>query len=436
MSHLKEFHPLEYDIIGFDLDGTLLRFNLNNMVPLVYELLVKYLVERNYPPVFLEKNFDGDFLQKGLILDAERGNLLKLAVNGEILKAAHGTRFLRADEIEEIYGTTNTWDVAQDYIKDPLAAWNGPLSKKIRALVDYFNIAAFLVFAQAVDILDEKEDTPNKNNGLRKTDYSNVWPDILSGLVNLYSRNNFSNGESGYFKALKENPEKYILKTDHKVIQHLEDLRFAGKAVYLLTGSNIDFANFTASYALGTNWRDLFHCVISFALKPGFFYMQRNFLQNDNLVEIPCSEIALQDDLLSKGNSFSQGNWQQLKESLCKHILSIDVSDAHCLYFGDNLLQDVYAPYTKASMDSIAICEELLEYENGYEYRPIVHSSSWGSYFCVNEKFTLWSGIIANCSQLCIPNMDAIVDVPHQEKFLSRDVQRYASNLSNGQLVH
>ncbi|XP_013104213.2 5'-nucleotidase domain-containing protein 1 [Stomoxys calcitrans] len=433
MLNLKDFCISDYDVIGFDLDGTLLRYNLNNMVPLEYELLVKYLMEKKYPRVLLDKQFDSDFIQKGLIVDAERGNLIKLAADGEILKATHGTRFLSSAEIEDVYGKSRKWDIAQDYINDPLSAWNGPVSEKLRTLLDYFDIAASLVFAQAVDALDETVYT--NTNVLQKNDYK-VWPDILSGLIQMYSRDHFASGTSAYFEALKQNPEKYLFKTDQQVIQLLRELRSSGKALYLLTGSNIDFANFTASYALGPNWRDLFNCVVSFAKKPGFFFMQRSFLQNNNLSEVPNSEMPLQDDLLAKGKSFSQGNWEQLNESLCKHVLCKDVNKtSRSLYVGDNLIQDVYAPYTKASMDAIAISEEMFENKSSYEYYKIIQSSSWGSYFNLNGRPTLWFSVIENYSKLCISQMDVIANVPVKEKIQCGNQHGFFPNVPNGQLV-
>ncbi|XP_061391528.1 5'-nucleotidase domain-containing protein 1 [Musca vetustissima] len=423
MSSSQEFRIADYDIIGFDLDGTLLRYNLNTMVPLVYELLVKYLVEeRGYPRVMLEKPFNSDYMQKGLIVDAERGNILKLSADGVILKAAHGTRFLQDSEIEAIYGKARTWSTAIEYIDDPLSAWNGPVSEKLRSLLDYFDLAASLVFGHAVDAIDEVSQA--NENILEKNNYK-IWPDLLSGLIKIYTREHFANGESPYFKALKAQPEKYIMKTDRSVLNLLRDLKSSGKALYLLTGSNIDFANLTATYALGPDWKSLFNVVVSFGKKPGFFFMQRQFLQVKNLMEVEGSEISLQDTLTTDGSCFSQGNWQQLKASLSKNVIGKDDQQTRCLYVGDNLIQDVYAPFTKASMDTIALSEELLENDDNYEYKNIVHSTMWGSYFSVNGTATLWSKNIEKYSRLCVSTMDVVAGVPVTDKIISENKQGF-----------
>lgn len=409
MKHFKEFRMADYDIIGFDLDGTLLRYNINNMVPLEYELLIKFLVEeKNYPRALLERKFDVNFIQKGLIIDTLRGNILKLSGDGTIIKATHGTSFLNDNEIEEIYGADRKWNVALEYINDPLSAWNGPIADKLRTLLDYFDLPTSLVFAHAVDVLDA-----TSMGKVVNSDY-NIWPDLLAGLIQIYTREHFGVGKSAYFEALKASPEKYLLKTDERVINHLKELKTSGKALYLLTGSNIDFANFTATYALGPQWRDLFHYVISFGKKPGFFYMQRQFLQVKNLDEVPNSEIPLNNELTT--NCYSQGNWQQLKESLSKRVLQKDSNRVRCLYVGDNLIQDVYAPNTVASMDCVAISEELLENDNNFDFQTIVQSSLWGSYFSHNGIPTLWSTIIEKYSQLCISHMDVLAKVPVKDK--------------------
>ena len=421
MPHFKEFRILDYDIIGFDLDGTLLRYDLNHMVPLEHELLIKFLVnERNYPKQLLERKFDAKFVQKGLIIDAHRGNLLKMNEDGTILRVSHGTKFLSDKEIVEVYGESRQCSYVQTFVKDPLSAWNGPLTEKLRALLDYFDMGAALVFAQTVDVLDELS---NRGDNLQREDYK-IWPDMLDGLIKIYTRDNFSNGLSAYFNALKENPDKYLLKTETKVIEFLKELKASGKALFLLTGSNIDFANFTASYALGPQWQELFDYTVAFAKKPGFFHMQRQFLKIQNLNEIPESEIAL-TDLLPPNTNYSQGNWQQLKESICRQILHKDSKDVKSLYVGDNLIQDVYAPSVVASIDTLAISEELLENDNNYAFKAIVQSPLWGSYFSDDGVPTLWSQFIKKYSQLCISDMGVIASVPIKDNIHCENKEGY-----------
>ena len=421
MSHYKDFCILNYDIIGFDLDNTLLRFNINNMVPLYYHLLKEFLViERKYPKQLLQLQFDANFLLKGLIIDANRGNLLKVSADGTILKATHGTTFLSDQEIIGIYGLSRTCSNVQTFVKDPLAAWNEPIDKELRALMDYFDIGVSLVFAQTVDVIDDLSSGGDK---LQKQDYK-IWPDMLDGIGQIYNRDNFANGKSSFFEALKCNPDKYLLKTDTSVIKLLRQLKACGKALFLLSGSNIDFANFTATYALGTEWQDLFDYVITFAKKPKFFQEQRQFFKVENLSEIPESEISL-TVLLTPKTNYSRGNWEQLKESICNKVLQKNPKDVETLYVGDNILQDVYAPKVVSSINSLVVLEELLENDNNYDFKKIIHSPLWGSYFSENGIPTLWSKLIEKYSKLCISNMNVIAKVSIKDNIHCENKEGY-----------
>ena len=83
----------DYDCIGFDLDHTLCRYNVGNLVPLVYDLLAEYLVKnKGYDKSIRNRKFSDDLhlMAKGLTLDCDRGNLLRLGCDGVVLTASHG----------------------------------------------------------------------------------------------------------------------------------------------------------------------------------------------------------------------------------------------------------------------------------------------------------------------------------------------------------
>lgn len=93
-------------------------------------------------------------------------------------------------------------------------------------------------------------------------------PDILEGLMTIYGRENFDNGKSKYFQEIRKNTEKYVLKNSSNVTEWLKKLK-NGRKTFLVTGSNIDFANLTATIALGSDWRDYFDFIVTYAKKPG-----------------------------------------------------------------------------------------------------------------------------------------------------------------------
>lgn len=411
--HTKCFSFNDYNVIGFDLDGTILRYNLDRAVPMEYEFLCRYLVEqKGYSEKLLEKPNHWDFLQKGLFLDAERGNLLKLNCDGCILKACHGTHCMTDEEINETYGKCRQWSVTTQLINDPLCAWNGPLSEKVRGLLDYFDIGVSLVFARAIDEIDAARDT---NSKLEQPSY-HVWSDILEALVNIYSRDHFTNGKSGYFERIKSDPDSYLLKTSPSVVNLLKELKAANKKTFLLTGSHIDFADFTATYALGKDWKDLFDVVVCFARKPGFFLNNREFHHINGFEE--GDPIAF-DGKLELNKVYSMGNWKQLQE-LFAQSLGKDVSELKSLYVGDNLIQDVYAPDALTGIDSLAISEEMLG-ESTLEcpncFKNITTSSYWNSYFYDEGIPTIWTHIIEKHSKMCVPTLDFAAGEPVDHQF-------------------
>ena len=401
----------DYDCVGFDLDNTLLRYKLSEMISLEYDVLSRYLVEhKGYSAKYLLRPLkdDLDFLQKGLITDFARGNILKISFDGYIGKAAHGTRMLSETEIAEVYGEDRKWNATSKFCRDLLIAWQGDLSTEMRTLLDYFDMPSSLAFARIVDSLDAK----NGNKPLERYD---IWPDILDGLTEMFQREHFQNDRSAYFAEMKRNPAKYIHVTNDNVRNWLKQLK-KEKTLFLLTGSHIDFANLTATYALGENWQDLFDIVVCFAKKPGFFSGQRPFKALNGFEE---TEQTVAADELKLGVTYSQGNWNDLM-----HCLSVKTKTdkPKVLYVGDNLLQDVYAPNKFCGSDTISIAEELLaegmnNVDADHEDDDFLTSNTWGSYFTNNDEPSIWLDVIRKYSKICIPTISTLASQPIDHPF-------------------
>ena len=402
------FRLSDYDCIGFDLDNTICRYKLSQMVKLEYEVLAEYLVtQKGYNADYLMEPLEGalDFLQKGLVFDFQKGNILKLGSNGYISKGSHGTSFLTDTEIEGIYGPDRKWNMSVAFCQDMLEAWNGPMSERIRTVSDYFDIPAAVVFGRIVDSLDARE--------VKKLESYNIWPDILDGLGYMFRKENFGSNEGGYFPALKKNPGMYINKCSSNVINWLKQIRDS-KIVFLLTGSHVDFASFTATNSLGENWRDLFHLVVCYARKPGFFTGARPFIKLDGVTEM--DPINFED--LMFGNIYSQGNWQDLYQFLSKKT---GLQHPKCLYVGDNLIQDIYVPSLYTKCDTVAVIEELgaegMNNNDSYFHSDasVIVSSGWGSYFGTKKHLagnSFWNDVIKNHSKICVPDLDVLAKLP------------------------
>lgn len=402
----------DYDCVGFDLDNTLLRYKLSAMVELEYEVLSQFLVEaKGYSAKYLLRPMKEniDFLQKGLIVDFARGNVMKIAYDGYILRVAHGTRQLTNDEIVDAYGKERRWTATTGFCEDLLAAWHSDLALEMRTLLDYFDMPASLVFARIIDSLDAAATKPIEKY--------NVWPDILDGLGEIFTRDHFESGRSRYFAELKANPTKYVRPTEESVKTWLTELR-KHKAVFLLTGSHIDFANLTATQALGENWRDLFDIVVCFAKKPGFFTSARPFKELDGMRE---TSRTLDARDLKLGGIYSQGNWRDIMQCLQQKT---NKKVPKVLYIGDNLIQDVYAPNDYCQSDAISIVEEMLaegmvNSDDGHDDQKLLTSPIWGSYFAIHDEPSIWLELIRKHSKLCIPSVNYLATKPLDYPFKS-----------------
>jgi len=102
---MAEFRIGSYDCVGFDMDHTLCRYQLEPFFAMQYHAIADFLVEeRHYPPSLRRPiGTDVDFLHKGLIFDIERGNFLKMGAGGQVLRAAHGTAMMTRHQIDLIY---------------------------------------------------------------------------------------------------------------------------------------------------------------------------------------------------------------------------------------------------------------------------------------------------------------------------------------------
>lgn len=382
MPKLKKTLCLEnYDCIGFDLDHTLCRYNVGPMVRLEFDLLAEFLVEKKgYDPAIRAKDFDQDldFVCKGLTLDCERGNLLRLHYDGFVLAACHGTKRLSDQEIERIYGRCRKQHPGHEFSRH--LRENGPqklieFSPLLHSFMDYFDIAAPLLCARVVDVLDQI------NNGGKPMEEYFFWPDIHEGLKDMFLRTNFASDQGGYFPELKAHPEKYILKRSPEFREWLKMLRANGKYLYVITGSHFDFASHVASYALGDDWKDLFDIVIFFARKPSFFVEKRPFWRLEGAKEVESLE-GWED--LETGDYYSQGNWNDLNEFF---EYATEWQPSTSLYFGDNVMQDVLAPKKfTTTVDCIAVSEELIaegmvNHPPSHEHTKDIVSTLWGSYF-------------------------------------------------------
>lgn len=410
----QEFFSLDsYDCIGFDLDHTICTYNLKPLMSLIYKTLASFLIEKYDYPKSLSQFDDSQFsfAQKGIILDKQKGNFLKLDNEYKIVKASHGTNLLSDEEIKTYYSCNRVWEESRG-IPHKLVA-NTALDEPFYVFKDYFVTVGAVICAKIVDILDEK-------NGGRPLKKYNFWEHYLEGLYYMYDRHNFKNNAGGFVPELKNNTDLYLRPSSDEVKNWIKNV-CKNKVTFLLTSSNYDSAAFLAEYSLGKDWKSYFDIIVTFARKPGFFWKDKPFCFVDQNTEIK----GIKPEEIKPNIIYSQGNWKELHE-VCAKFSKTPIPKT--LYFGDSLIEDVYAASEIAHCDSIAIVEELSAegMENISEIHPeseILVSKFWGSFFGRQKHIgdrkssqSLWAYLLSQHSKLTIPNLDSIAGLGLQDK--------------------
>uniref|UniRef100_K9IKC7 5'-nucleotidase domain-containing protein 1 n=1 Tax=Desmodus rotundus TaxID=9430 RepID=K9IKC7_DESRO len=429
----QRFSLAACDVVGFDLDHTLCRYNLPESARLIYNSFAEFLVkEKGYDKELLTVTpEDWDFCCKGLALDLEDGNFIKLADNGTVLRASHGTRMMAPEELAKEYGRKE-WKY---FMSDTGMACR---SGKYYIYDNYFDLPGALLCARVVDSLTKQ------HNGQRTFDF---WKDIVAGIQYNYKMSAFKENCGIYFPEIKRDPGRYLHSCSESVKKWLRQLKNAGKILLLITSSHSDYCRLLCKHILGNDFADLFDIVITNALKPGFFShspSQRPFrrLEDDEEQEALPS--------LDKPGWYSQGNAVHLHELLKKMT---GKPEPKVVYFGDSMHSDIFPARHYSNWETVLILEELtgdrdwkpeevepLEKKGKYEgqkSKPLYSlSDKWGSFFIDSTSglentedvlvYTWSCKRISTYSTIAIPSIEAIAELP-----LDYEFTRFSSSNSN-----
>lgn len=291
------------DAIGFDMDYTLVHYNVVEWERRAYEHCRAGMRERGYPVDGLE--FDPEMAAVGLVIDTELGNVVKANRFGFVKRAAHGSRMLEHAEQRSAY-ERRTVDLAE---------------KRWYFVNTLFGMSEACLYMQLVDRLDEGQIG-------KPTSYVQLFEAVRASIDEAHME--------GQLKAeVVGAPERFV-EIDPELPRALEDLRAAGKKLLLVTNSDWSYTRSMMSYAFdrflgaGRGWRALFDLVIVSARKPAFFTER-----------MPAFEIL--DDAgrlwpasgpLEAGKCYVGGHARLVETSL-------GVPGEELLYVGDHVFSDV-----------------------------------------------------------------------------------------------
>uniref|UniRef100_A0A672T1L9 5'-nucleotidase domain-containing protein 1 n=1 Tax=Sinocyclocheilus grahami TaxID=75366 RepID=A0A672T1L9_SINGR len=423
---MSEYFSLsECDVIGFDLDHTLCRYNLKETSRLIYESFARYLVEhKGYDKdLLLLTPATWDFCFKGLVVDLEEGNLIKLAEDGTVLRATHGTKNLSTDDIIKHYGPKREWkhfnSLNTSYTR----------SAKYYFYDNYFDLPGALLCARVVDMLNKVKINQCFSNKRGAEITSDIWKDIVAAIDHNYNTSAFREDTGTYFPSVKCCPGSYLQPCSDAVKSWLRSMKNSGKILLLITSSHSDYCRLVCEHILGMDFEELFDIIITNALKPGFFSLvpqQRPFRTLVNDVEDSEGLPSLE-----KPGWYSQGNWPHLHELLKTMTNKSEpkVGQDCFLVFESDCRYSLCVMQRYRGMTETGLCVWRLRLYGMKS--PSAVSNQWGSYFVDMQKnegeetrrLTWCCHSIHTYSTMAIPSIEAIADLPLDFKF-----QRFSSD--------
>lgn len=320
--------------IGYDMDYTLLHYNVEMWEEAAFRHAKGRLGERGWPVEGFE--FDANAFSLGLTFDLQLGNLVKATRFGYVVKAQHGRAELPFDEQRAAYS-----EIVVDLSEDRFEFMN-----------TLFELSRAALWTQLVDVFDR-----------------GLLADVRS-YADLYRHIDDALNESHMEGALKaeiiESPDKF-LEPDPEIVQTLQDQRAAGKKLLLITNSEWAYTRFMMGYAInpycphGTTWRDLFDVVIVSAAKPRFF-SERDQLHR--IVDEEQGLMAPHRGPLVPGGIYFGGNARLVEETL-------GLGSAQFLYVGDHLFGDVHVTKDSLRWRTALIAREIEnEVRVASEFKP------------------------------------------------------------------
>ena len=308
--------------IGYDMDYTLVHYNVDEWERAAFEHASRWLSEAGWPVDDFE--FDPDAFTLGLVFDLELGNLVKATRFGYVVRAQHGNAVLTFDQQRTAYAETVV-DLGDE---------------RYEFMNTMFELSRAALFTKSAALFDEGR-LPEVRS------YHDVYRRIDSALGRAHVE--------GELKAeILADPERFVVP-DPEIVQTLVDQRLAGRQLLLITNSDWFYTRRIMAGVIdpmcepGTTWRDLFDIVIVSADKPRFFSDPRALYR---VVDEEQSLLLPHYGPLEAGSVYFGGNARLVEQSL-------DLSSAQLLYVGDHLFGDVHVTKDLLRWRTALVAREL-----------------------------------------------------------------------------
>ncbi len=289
-------------LIGFDMDYTLVTYNVPAFEEKTYSILKNKLIkDYSYPTDILNFKFDSNFIIRGLVIDTETGDFLKVNRYGFVRIASHGTQFLSYEQLKDKYGV-NSIDLSD---------------KRYYIVHTMFSKAQGCLYAQLVDFYEKQGITPN---------YKKMFQEVERSLNNAHMEKDLKGDVVAF-------PDKYLIQ-DNRIVEALLKFKKFGKKLALITNSDYDYSKKVMEYCFGKflkfPWQKLFDIIVVAANKPTFFTGSNMFLK-----------VNPETGLLS--NFYGPLEWNSIYQGGNANYLekNFKIDASEILYLGDHILGDV-----------------------------------------------------------------------------------------------
>ncbi|MGA8892049.1 MAG: HAD-IG family 5'-nucleotidase, partial [Anaeromyxobacteraceae bacterium] len=310
------------EVVGFDMDYTLAIYELLHLEHLAYEMTVDRLVrDRGWPESLRKLRYLAEFVIRGLVVDKLTGNLIKMDRHNHVGRAYHGLVQVPREERYRLYRDERV------SLSSPRFAWIDTL----------FALPEAALFAQII----EQEETPE-----RPIDYARLFTDIRETMDGIHA--------DGTLKArVKADLPRFVVR-DPELGPALHKLRSAGKRLFLLTNSHLDYTEALMRHVLDgilpeyPSWRNYFDVVVTASRKPGFFSGDTPFVELDGAGDpLPGGVKAFE-----RGHTYAGGNRTELERLL-------GAGGDRVLYVGDHIYGDILRSKKSSQWRTCLVIEEL-----------------------------------------------------------------------------
>jgi 5'-nucleotidase len=307
------------EALGFDMDHTVAVYNTDNFNHLSFKMAIEALIrDKGYPESIASITWEPEAAIRGLVVDKKQGNLLKIDAYNHVTRARHGRRFLDKE------------DRRRRYPRGGIRLG----SKRYRVFDTLFDLPEGSLYAGLVDLM---ESTP----GVLDVEFQTLYDDIRAAVDTLHA--------DGSLKArITADLGSYFLK-DTNLVPTLRKYQEAGKKLFLLTNSEVDYTAAVMDHLVGGptgSWEELFDLVVCFSRKPGFF------LARGDGEPVPVDANPKMPN--RKGHCFVGGDSFFLEKILGS-------SGDEILYFGDHTYGDILRSKKSVAWRTAMIVPEVEE---------------------------------------------------------------------------